>query len=68
MNSVPADPLQPGGSLSDIAQTISQKMALLEDDKASAADARLGSLLEKYKQVPDSLQKLPDLHKVSTSF
>jgi len=63
VNSVPADPLQPGGSLSDIAQTISQKMALLEDDKASAADARLGSLLEKYKQVPDSLQKLPDLHK-----
>lgn len=63
VNSVPADPLQPGGSLSDIAQTISQKMALLEDDKASAADARLGSLLEKYKQVPESLQKLPDLHK-----
>ncbi|CAG5099324.1 Oidioi.mRNA.OKI2018_I69.XSR.g16447.t1.cds [Oikopleura dioica] len=63
VNSVPADPLQPGGSLSDIAQTISQKMALLEDDKVKAADARLGSLLEKYKEVPESLQKLPDLHK-----
>ena len=43
-------------------------MALLEDDKASAADARLGSLLEKYKQVPESLQKLPDLHKVSSPY
>lgn len=63
VNNVPADPLQPGGSLTDIAQSLAQKVALLEEDKLASADARICSLLEKYKQIPESLQKLPDLHK-----
>jgi len=38
-------------------------MALLEPEQLAQADARLASLVERFNQVPESLQKLPDLTK-----
>ena len=61
--SVPSDPLQSGGSLTEVAQSVSSRMALLEPEQLAQADARLASLVERFNQVPESLQKLPDLTK-----
>jgi hypothetical protein len=66
--SVPSDPLQSGGSLSEVAASVSSKMAFLEPEQLAQADARLASLLERFNQVPDSLQKLPDLSKWESLF
>ena len=60
---MPSDPLQSGGSLSEVAQSVSSRMALLEPEQLAQADARLASLVERFNQVPESLQKLPDLTK-----
>jgi len=66
--SVPSDPLQSGGSLSEVAQSVSSRMALLEPEQLAQADARLASLVERFNQVPESLQKLPDLTKWESLF
>merc|ERR1712131_454919 len=50
--SVPSDPLQSGGSLTEVAQSVSSRMALVE----------------RFNQVPESLQKLPDLTKWESLF
>jgi len=63
VNRVPSDPLQPGGTLSDVAQSLAQKSALLEPDQLSQADARLATLLQRFNEIPESLQKLPDMSK-----
>ena len=65
---MPSDPLQPGGTLSDVAQSLAQKSALLEPDQLSQADARLATLLQRFNEIPESLQKLPDMSKVRKIF
>lgn len=63
---MPSDSLHPGGTLSEVVQSLAQKSALLEPEQLAQADARISSLLERFEQVPQSLQKLPDLSKVSS--
>ena len=51
--------------MSDVAQFLAQKSALLEPDSLSQADARLATLLERFSEIPESLQKLPEMRKVA---
>lgn len=68
VNRVPSDSLHPGGTLSEVVQSLAQKSALLEPEQLAQADARISSLLERFEQVPQSLQKLPDLSKWESLF
>lgn len=60
---VPSDSLQMGGTLSDVAQSLAQKTALLDPEQLAQADARLSALVERFQQVPESLQSLPDMRR-----
>ena len=65
---VPSDSLQMGGTLSDVAQSLAQKTALLDPEQLAQADARLSALVERFQQVPESLQSLPDMRRVRPHF